>query len=187
MGRGSYALSAALTASPLSHLLLQSHVSRQPAVLAAARRSTSAGFTSVHVRVPATPLQFGEQLRLVGACNELGGWDSAAAPLLQWQEGNDWVAPVSLPPGEHACKLVLVRQDGSVAWEEGEDRLLTVPATEGGDAVTATLRYGDTTSTHVDEPHHPAEVAVEKVVMLLQRTRQLSAQMDALEHEVEQR
>ena len=154
---------------------------------AAASRATSVGFTSVHVRVPATPLQFGEQLRLVGACAELGGWDSDAAPLLQWQEGDNWVATLALPPGEHACKLVLVRQDGSLYWEEGEDRALPVPATEGGDPVTARLRYGDTASTQVEAPHHPAEVAVEKVVTLLQRTRQLSAQMDALEHEVEQR
>lgn len=158
--------------------------------LVAAEASLAAGsdgLLPVAICVPYCPLQFGEQLCLVGSCAELGAWDAASAPLLQWQEGDNWVATLSLPPGEHACKLVLVRLDGSLHWEDGDDRALPVPATEGGAAVMASLRYGNTASTHVEVPQQPAEVAAARVAALQQRTRRLSAQMDALENEVAQR
>lgn len=92
-------------------------------------------------------LNFGEQLRLAGSCPELGGWDSMSAPLLQWQPGNCWVAEVALPPGQHACKLVLVREGGDTQWEQGRDRLFSVPA--GARSMTVSLQFGDTASTQV--------------------------------------
>ena len=65
----------------------------------------------VAVKVPDCPLQFGEHLRLVGSCAEMGGWDAKSAPSLDWQEGNNWVAELALPPGEHLFKLVIMRSD----------------------------------------------------------------------------
>ncbi len=82
----------------------------------------------VAFRVPACALAFGEHLRVVGGCAELGGWDPVAAPSLEWAEGDNWTAAVALPPGQHAFKLVIVRSDGSPYWELGDDRSLQLPA-----------------------------------------------------------
>ncbi len=101
----------------------------------------------VAVCVPGCVLQFGEHLKLVGSIPELGMWEAAESAQLQWQEGDNWVATLSLPPGEHACKLVLVRLDGSLHWEEGEDRLLGVPA--GASLVMASFQFGNTALSEV--------------------------------------
>lgn len=82
----------------------------------------------VAFHVPACQLAFGEHLRVVGSCAQLGGWDPAAAPALEWTEGDNWTASVALPPGQHAFKLVLMRQHGSPYWELGPDRSLELPA-----------------------------------------------------------
>ena len=82
---------------------------------------------------PACHLQFGEHLRVVGSCPQLGGWDPAAAPALEWGEGDTWTGSLALPPGQHAFKLVVVRRDGSVHWEAGADRgLLLLPQAAAG-------------------------------------------------------
>ena len=98
-------------------------------------------------RVPACALAFGEHLRVVGGCAELGGWDPVAAPSLEWAEGDNWTAAVALPPGQHAFKLVIVRNDGSVRWEDGGDRSLQLLRTP---AARVTCRFGDTAGTQLD-------------------------------------
>ncbi|KAL4447831.1 hypothetical protein ABPG75_005050 [Micractinium tetrahymenae] len=113
----------------------------------------------VAVCVPDCVLQFGEHLKLVGSCPELGMWEAATAASLEWQEGDNWVASLSLPPGKHACKLVLVRQDGSLHWEEGDDRALPVPL--GASLVMASFHFGDTAATEVlaKQPRAPRPMA----------------------------
>ena len=107
------------------------------------------GAARVSFCVPACRLAFGEHLRVVGSCPELGGWDAGAAPMLDWSEGDCWVGAVSLPPGDHAFKLVVVRTDGSQRWEDGGDRRL---ALTGRAMLRATCRFGDTNSTSLDGP-----------------------------------
>lgn len=110
-------------------------------------------FARVTFRVPNCRLNFGEHLRVVGSCAELGSWDAAAAPMLNWQEGDCWVAELPLPPGECAFKLVVVRSDGGQQWEEGGDRRVQVPRLT---ALRAVCRFGDTSSMQVDGPAEPS-------------------------------
>ncbi len=134
---------------------------------AASEPGAAAGSSSlipVEVIVPYCPLQFGEQLSLVGSCAELGAWDASAAPLLQWQEGDNWAATLSLPPGEHTCKLVLVRQDGSLHWEEGEDRAISIPANASSAALA--MRFGITAATEVRTVPRTATAGAEPVGQL---------------------
>ena len=82
--------------------------------------------------VPECRLAYGEHLRVVGSCSELGGWDVAAAPALAWHEGHCWEASIAVPPGSHAFKLVVVGIPGGggascYRWELGPDRMLNLP------------------------------------------------------------
>ena len=46
---------------------------------------------------------------------------------MQWSEGHQWVASVSLPPGKHEFKCVVVHSDGTAQeWEGGPNRVLQV-------------------------------------------------------------
>ncbi len=46
---------------------------------------------------------------------------------MTWGEEDRWTSEVALAPGTHDFKLVIVREDGSVAaWEPGENRCVTV-------------------------------------------------------------
>lgn len=101
----------------------------------------------VSLSVPDCRLAFGEHLRVVGSCAELGGWNAAAAPMLNWSEGDTWTAAVALPPGQHTFKLVIVRQDGSQIWEDGQDRSVQLARTL---AARLTCRFGDTASTQLE-------------------------------------
>lgn len=103
--------------------------------------------------VPHCQLADGDHLRVVGACPALGAWQVDAAPALQWRHGHCWVGALALPPGSHTFKLVVVRADGSAAWEAGTDRALRIPELAGASAgapplltVTCT-RFGATEET----------------------------------------
>ncbi|PRW33545.1 acetyl-coenzyme A chloroplastic glyoxysomal isoform X1 isoform B [Chlorella sorokiniana] len=171
----------------------------EAAAVAAAAASNSPML--VAFQVPACALAFGEHLRLVGSCAELGNWDPALAPALEWAEGDTWTVAVALPPGHHAFKLVLMRQDGSACWEEGSDRSLHVPSMPGAIAAEASaargplLRvtcaaFGNTAATTVKADRArmqaAAEAAKARISQLLQHKQQLAARLAALEAEVEQ-
>lgn len=117
--------------------------------LAAVAQAGSNGTAPVRVSlsVPECRLAFGEHLRVVGSCAELGGWRVETAPSLVWQEGDNWTAAVALPPGDHTFKLVIVRQDNSQVWEDGGDRSLQLARTP---AARVTCRFGDTSSTQLE-------------------------------------
>lgn len=155
------------------------------------------GFT-----VPDCRLAFGEHLRVVGGCPELGGWDVAAAPALVWHEGDRWAADVALPAGQHAWKLVILRADGSQHWEEGPNRELRISelaaaaaaapaAAESAPVLRVTAGFGDTASTAVAADHSQlqaaAQAAAARVAELLARKQALAARLNALETEVVQR
>ncbi|KAF8055666.1 rca [Scenedesmus sp. PABB004] len=87
---------------------------------------TSGGSTMVKLTTTYTAA-FGEYLKVVGGPAELGAWDAGAAPALTWGEGDVWTATLELPAGEHEFKYVVVRQDGRLEWEPGENRRIHVP------------------------------------------------------------
>ncbi|PRW33525.1 hypothetical protein C2E21_7668 [Chlorella sorokiniana] len=136
----------------------------------------------VAFQVPACALAFGEHLRLVGSCAELGNWDTALAPALEWAEGDTWTVAVALPPGHHAFKLVLMRHDGSPYWELGDDRSLQLPGVAAGSSsssngssshaaaaaaallLSVTCSWGNTTLTEVcpDPVQLAAEAAAQQ-------------------------
>ena len=46
---------------------------------------------------------------------------------MTWSEDDKWTSELTLSPGSYDFKLVILREDGSVAaWEPGENRTVTV-------------------------------------------------------------
>lgn len=88
--------------------------------------------TTVHVRVLVRlAIAFGDHLRLVGACDELGAWDVDLAPEFVWTNGDLWVADVELPCGMSTeFKLVHVTAPGERIWEYTCNRVMQVPEME---------------------------------------------------------
>lgn len=115
----------------------------------------------VRVEVPQFGVQFGEHLRLVGSCAELGSWNAQTGAAMSWREGHDWIADVALPPGRHDFKVVVMRGDGSQQWEDGSNRQLSVPqvAAAGKFALHATCRFGATADTEVEQLLPPPPVS----------------------------
>lgn len=71
---------------------------------------------------------WGDTVRLVGDLPELGAWDPHAGVPLSGDAWPNWAAELDLPIGVgFEYKLVLVRGDGSVEWERGDNRVATVP------------------------------------------------------------
>ena len=72
----------------------------------------SQGAVLVAFEVPACTLAFGEHLRVVGSCAELGGWDAAKAPALGWA-GELWARAQVFQWQWLACSVAeLERQAG---------------------------------------------------------------------------
>ncbi len=42
---------------------------------------------------------FGQQLAIVGSCEQLGSWEVASALSMGWDEGHVWRASLELPAG----------------------------------------------------------------------------------------
>lgn len=134
-------------------------LARAAAQAPGAATATAAG-VPVSIVVPACRLAFGEGLRLVGSCSELGDWDAARGAVLTWQEGDNWAAQLDMPAGTHSFKLVITRPDGSCYWEPGDNRSLAVPQQSGSVPVSATCRFGDTSATEVQGAKDVAPAAL---------------------------
>ncbi|KAG2438660.1 hypothetical protein HXX76_005207 [Chlamydomonas incerta] len=58
----------------------------------------------------------------------MGGWDGTKAVPLEWSEGDNWTAKVSLPVGASAeYKYIIKRKDG-LDWCPGQNKSVTLPA-----------------------------------------------------------
>lgn len=81
----------------------------------------------LHVTVPLS-VNFGEHLRLVGSCPELGEWDVNSAPQFRWTAGDLWQLDVDFAPGLEPTefKLVHVLGTGECIWEYTNNRTLDV-------------------------------------------------------------
>lgn len=76
--------------------------------------------------------EFGEQLKLVGSAPELGEWDVAQAPALDWTDDHVWVADLDLPKGENIHFKVVLLSHRGVIWEPGTDRYTSVAFSASG-------------------------------------------------------
>ena len=71
----------------------------------------------------------------MGSVPELGQWDVAEAPGMQWTEDHNWVTDVDLP--ESSCfqfKIVHVSHNG-INWEPGSDREIKAQPRPGKSAI----------------------------------------------------
>lgn len=72
--------------------------------------------------------QYGDTLVLVGDDPALGAWNPHAGVRLSGNAWPTWQGSVELRMGSRVeYKLVIVRADGSVRWERGENRTAVVP------------------------------------------------------------
>jgi hypothetical protein len=71
--------------------------------------------------VPARPAarrmrSYGQVLKVVGALEELGGWQVERAPVMRWQEGHSWTLDLELPVGSVSFKVVMADAGGGARW-----------------------------------------------------------------------
>jgi hypothetical protein len=99
------------THSPSSH----------PADQAAVARPTTIALAGV-------PSVEGEHILMCGGAPELGDWDPTRAQPMA-RDGEKWLASVELPAGADVpFKFLRRTDDGTVTWEDGEDRRLIAQA-----------------------------------------------------------
>ncbi|KAJ4887966.1 hypothetical protein Rs2_27714 [Raphanus sativus] len=70
---------------------------------------------------------FGEHVAMFGSAEEIGSWKEKSP--LDWTE-NGWVCSLELTGGGQEAlefKFVVVRHDGSLSWESGDNRVLKLP------------------------------------------------------------
>jgi len=83
---------------------------------------------SVSFGVNATT-QLGQNIKVVGSHASLGAWSPASGVALSSAAYPVWRSTVALPAGTTIeYKYVRVGSDGSVTWESGANRVVTVPA-----------------------------------------------------------
>ncbi|KAH0940079.1 hypothetical protein HID58_007540 [Brassica napus] len=70
-------------------------------------------------------VKFGEHVAIFGSAEEIGSWKEKSP--LNWTE-TGWVCELHLN-GDHALefKFVIVKTDGSLSWESGDNRVLNLP------------------------------------------------------------
>ena len=102
-----------------------------------AARTTTPNGASVSFGVNATT-QMGQNIKVVGSVPALGSWSTGSAVALSSATYPVWRSSVSLTPGTTVqYKYIRVNADGSVTWESGTNRVVTVPA-------SGTLTLNDT-------------------------------------------
>jgi phosphatidylserine/phosphatidylglycerophosphate/cardiolipin synthase-like enzyme len=76
--------------------------------------------------------KWGDSLVLVGDLPELGAWDPHSGVRLDGSDWPTWRASLPLRSGARfEYKLVVLRADGSVVWERGDNRAAVMPTDEG--------------------------------------------------------
>lgn len=70
-------------------------------------------------------VKFGEHVAMFGSAKEIGSWKKKSP--LNWTE-NGWVCELELSGGQVLeYKFVIVKSDGSLSWESGDNRFLKLP------------------------------------------------------------
>jgi len=100
----------------------------QPEVKASmsARRKTQIRFKIEYHTI------YGQYVAVVGNQPELGLWDAKHALKMQHVRDGEWIAELSLPPGEHLeYKFLLTNDAGdTLRWEDGANRGISVPTVD---------------------------------------------------------
>ena len=73
----------------------------------------------------------GQSLVLIGDHPRLGKWRSSQAVRMTWSNGHLWTAEVELPCREMYFYKYAVVENGNVCWQQGSNRLLTIPEFSG--------------------------------------------------------
>uniref|UniRef100_A0A061RS55 CBM20 domain-containing protein n=1 Tax=Tetraselmis sp. GSL018 TaxID=582737 RepID=A0A061RS55_9CHLO len=107
-------------------------------------------------------LPFGQRLKVVGGCPELGGWNPRKAISMEWNNGHVWVAKAKLRPGTYEFKLFVASSDSdeAVYWEtDAGNRVLKVP--HAASKIKTEVMFGKVEAMKVlsddggDLPHMP--------------------------------
>lgn len=89
---------------------------------------------------------WGDTLVAVGSDPALGAWNPWAGAPMGGEMFPNWTGRAQLPAGARVeWKLVTLRANGTIDWEPGPNRTLTVPAS--GRAVVIGGTFGDTSTT----------------------------------------
>ena len=140
--------------------------------------------------VPETSLDFGQTLKVVGSDAALGAWEEPnSTATLEWQEGNNWKGVFELQ-GQQQVEFKLLRIAGEevVAWEEGENRKVDLPADEDGPCKVVCTWGGSTTLHKVDAAKQQGKVvksAQQKAERLKTKSKDLAKKVGDLEEQVE--
>jgi len=104
---------------------------------------------------------WGDRVFVVGNDPALGGWDPHRGVELKTSDDlfPAWAGHIRLPAGgDVEYKFVTIKADGSVEWEEGPNRTLSVP--DSGRATVMSGEYGDTSSNWTPAGHMDAAVEI---------------------------
>ena len=69
----------------------------------------------------------GQNLVLLGDDDRLGGWRTPECVRMSWTEGHLWTAEVELPCDATYFYKYAIEERGTLTWQQGSNRLLTVP------------------------------------------------------------
>ena len=97
---------------------------------------------SLTITVYATGVSEGETLAVCGEAPVLGGWQPSAAAVMQQVEPNLWSVTVDAEDIYNSCiyfKIIKAGPAENVAWEEGENRIITLPPCDNSTAHVYTL------------------------------------------------
>ena len=95
----------------------------------------------------------GDRIILVGNVPELGNWNPAGGIELETEGGfyPNWFVNTWIRTGSPvAYKFVTIRKNGSMEWEQGDNRALNIPLS--GRAVVISGDYGDTSKNWTPAP-----------------------------------
>ncbi|XP_010424348.1 PREDICTED: phosphoglucan, water dikinase, chloroplastic-like [Camelina sativa] len=108
------------------HLTHQSHRLRNSSSREEQRKKKDGSGTKVKLNVRLDhQVQFGEHVAMFGSAKEIGSWKKKSP--LNWTD-KGWVCEIELDGGQVLeYKFVIVKNDGSLSWESGDNRVLKLP------------------------------------------------------------
>ncbi|KAG2316612.1 hypothetical protein Bca52824_019734 [Brassica carinata] len=116
------------------------------------KRDGSGAKVKLNVRLD-RQVKFGENVAMFGSAKEIGSWKEKSP--LAWSE-NGWVCELELNGGEALeFKFVVVKKDGSLSWESGDNRVLRLPKSGSFSVVC----HWDATGETLDLPQGVADDA----------------------------
>jgi len=140
---------------PFDQIPCSRHV-RRAVIDADSRQPSLAEQGTVHIRfVLPLSVNFGDELVLCGASEELGSWSVDSAPRFTWTNSDVWILDAELPASTRTeFKVVHVTASGEHVWEYTNNRVMEIPSTQ-------TLKDGEVTLAWCDES---ADVAKPRIL-----------------------